>query len=532
MDYPDQRVPEETNDDFGNNEDKEETFKPGLRFYTSLLIFLVMQFQAAMDYTATGNILVNIIHSLKGSTSEAEWIGNAYTLAAVVLQLPISKLSDVFGRKALVVFSLSFVLVGSLICGVSHNMPTMVAGRTIQGIGAAGELVLPEVFIADAIPLRSRGSYYGAISIAWALGAALSPIIGGAVAEYSTWRWFFYINIPICGVSLFAVPFSLHLRPVQKTWRQQLSELDYSGIIFFISFTTSLLLALSLGGSTYDWSSWHILVPLIIGVVGLCFTAYIEQRFIHHPIFNIRVCYNVAATLTFIQNILQGLIAMGATYYLPIYFQGVLGYGSLVSGASLLPLGTIGPAAASIGVFITRIGHYQFVTWICWILTTLGLGLFQLYSEKTNVPAMIFIQFPAAAGIGALYCTLSIAAIASNPPKLWTDAAAFMSFCRSFGDALGTAVGAAIFTSRMHDALLNVDDAHGLNLSSAFLVVEEVNSLRDGPLKTELRNALLYSMRSVFWAFLGFSAFALLLNIFIKEYSLNQDTSANQGVLE
>lgn len=524
------RFDHEQKDDEGS-EENDQPFKAGFRFYATLSIFLLMQFQSALDYTATGNILVSIVHSLQGTTSQAEWIGNAYTLAAVVMQLPVSKFSDIFGRKSLVVLSISFVLIGSLICGVSQNMAAMIAGRAIQGIGAAGELVLPEVFVADVVPLRLRGKIYAAVSVAWTVGSALSPIIGGAVAEYSTWRWFFYVNLPICGVALAACPFSLHLRSVQKSWRQQLKEIDFTGILLFISSTTSLLLALSFGGSTYEWSSWHVLVPLILGAVGLIFTAYIENRYIHHPIFNIRVCYNMSATLTFVQNVLQGLIMMGITYYLPIYFQGGLEYGTLASGAALLPLAIAGPACAVIGVIVTRVGHYQFITWICWGLATFGIGLYQLFDVKTSAVAMVFMQFPFSLGVGALYCTLSLASIASNPPELWTDSAAFMSFCRSFGDALGTAVGAAIFTSRMHTSLESKSLGQ-IDIGSAFSVVEEIRGAHNSTLKANLQNALLYSMRGVFWTFLGFSAFALLLNFFIREYSLNRKYVAKQGVDE
>lgn len=492
---------------------------------------------AALDYSGIGNIMAQISDDLGGTTTQTEWIGNAYSLAACVVQLPISSLSDIFGRRNLYMASLALVLIGSIVCGTAQNIHALIAGRTIQGAGGSGLLVLPEVILADLIPLRQRTMYYSIFMLIWCVAAGCSPLIAGAFGEYVTWRWFFYLNIIIGGIAFVGSPIGIKLKSDNHDhWKQKLKTIDYVGAVMIVGSTTSLLYALSTGGSSSDlpWNSGSVLAPLIVGVAGIILTGVFEALAKPKvPMFNYRVFGNLSASLCYLQNVLQGIINMGLTYFLPTFFQGSKGYGSLVAGACILPLELVGPPVGMLfGVLIERVGHYHLVNLLLWAISIVGTALLTLMNEHRGIGGLLTLQIPVSIGISCLYATLSTTANATNPPHLWTDSTAMMSFCRSVGDSLGVAIGGAVFASQMRTRLADLA-SQGINISqnvSLLSIASVIKSADNTEVQNELVAALTGTMKTLFIVTAAFAALGFVTTLAQKEYRLDQEYESKQGI--
>lgn len=514
----------------------QEEFRFTLRHVMAFTVLLGAMVVCALDYSATGNIMGTISSDLGGTTSQTEWIGNGYSLAACVSQLPISALSDIFGRRAVFIAVLVFFIVGSIVCGTAQSMSALIAGRVIQGVGGGGCLVLPEIILADTVPLRQRTLYYTIIMIVWCVFSGASPMIAGALAEYSTWRWFFYMNLFILGAAAVASPFSLRLKQHDEKWLQKLKKVDIGGALFVIGSTVSFLLALSRGGSSskLPWTHWSVILPLVLGFVGYFITALYE-RFCKPsvPMFDFRVFGNLSADICFLHNIFQGTVNMTVIYFLPTFFQGVKGYSLLVSGACILPMNLIGAFVSYfVGQWIDRSGHYHLVNLSMWGLATLGLGLLTTINENTGIASLICIQIPASIGISCLYATLSTEANATNPPKLWTESTAMMSFCRSIGDALGTAIGGAIMASQIRKGIENMA-SQGVTVpesASVLTIAQVINSMDNAATKQALISVLVNAMQTLFVAMTVICGVSFALTLLQREYTLDLHYESKQGI--
>lgn len=516
---------------------EEEEFKLTAKHLVCLITLGSGMGLAALDYSGIGNIMSQISHDLNGTTTQTEWIGNAYSLAACVVQLPISNMSDIFGRRNAFMASLALVLIGSIVCGTAQNMPALIAGRAIQGAGGSGMLVLPEVILADLIPLRQRTKYYSVFMLVWCVSAGVSPVIAGAFAEYATWRWYFYLNLFIGGTAFVGSPIGIKLKSDNHDhWKEKIKTIDYVGAVLTVGSTTSLLYALSSGGSSNDlpWSSGSVLAPLIVGIAGLILTGVYEAvAKPKYPMFNYKVFGNLSASLCYVQNVVQGIINMGLTYFLPTFFQGSKGYGALVAGACILPMEMVGPPIGMVfGVIIDRVGHYHLINLLLWGISILGTAILTLMNEHRGIGGLLTLQIPVSIGISCLYATLSTTANATNPPHLWTDSTAMMSFCRSVGDSLGTAIGGAVFASQMNTRLAQLA-SEGIKVPqniSLLSIVQVIKTVDSTYAREKIIAALTGTMKTLFIVTAAFAALGFVTTIIQKEYPLDQEYESKQGI--
>ncbi|KAJ5103588.1 Efflux pump [Penicillium argentinense] len=218
-----------------------------------------------MNFFHTKYIIIP--RQLGGTVIQAFWAGTSFLLTSTVFILTFGSLSDTFGRKYTILLALVLFTVGSIVAGAAHNLNIVLVGRSIQGAGGGGILILTEVVITDYVPLRQRGTYFGYASAVWALGSVTGPVIGGALAEAASWRWICWINIPICGVGFILVIEFLNLKSVPGSFVPKLLTVDWVGAFLLTASATSLLLALSWGNIMYPWSSWRTIVPLVLGLL-------------------------------------------------------------------------------------------------------------------------------------------------------------------------------------------------------------------------------------------------------------------------
>jgi MFS family permease len=249
-----------------------------------------------------------ISDSLHGSATSTFWIGTAYLLPCAVFQPFIVALSDIFGRKQALFVSITLFTVGTIACCTSHTITQLLAGRSVQGIGGAGITALPNVIYTDFVPLRQRPKYTAFAQLAWALGTVIGPIIGGLFADHSTWRWAFYIQLPFCAIGMAMIPLVVKLQAERPSVMERLLQVDWIGGILFIGSSLAFLIGLTSGGIEHPWQSWHTLLPIEIGVVGIIITLIWEHRVASKPFLRLAVFNSTSACAAYMTTILQGVI--------------------------------------------------------------------------------------------------------------------------------------------------------------------------------------------------------------------------------
>ncbi|KAI4664230.1 uncharacterized protein J4E79_003732 [Alternaria viburni] len=328
----------------------------------------------------------------------------------------------------------------------------MIGGRVVQGIGAAGVAVLCEIIICDLVPLRERGTYMGAVFGMVGLGAALGPFFGGLLVSYSTWRWAFYMALPIGGVAVVLLFAFLKVKyDKSQTWATKASSLDWLGNALFVSGCAPVLLAVSWAGGKYPWSSYQVLVPLLLGLATLGGFIVLEgnARLTPNPIMPLHLFGNSMSLIVFLLAFLHGIVTMWALYFLPVYFQGVLAVDAYKAGIYLLPtILALLPGAIGGGLLLSKFGRYKPILATSFALIVVGFGVFTLLDETSSAGAWVGFQviesFGAGFGMGAMLPAL----LASLSDKDTAVATATWGFMRSFGVLWGVAIAGTTYTNR------------------------------------------------------------------------------------
>src|SRR5688572_28065984 len=289
-------------------------------------------------------------------------------------------------------------------------MTAMIAGRAIQGIGGAGISVLCEIVICDLVPLRERGTYMGAVFGMVGIGAALGPFFGGLLVSYSTWRWAFYMSLPMGGVAVVLLFAFLQVKyDKSQTLATKLSSLDWVGNILFVGGCIPVLIALGWAGGRHSWSSYQVLVPLLIGLATMGGFIVLEgnKRLTPNPIMPLHLFGNFISSIVFLLTFLHGIVTMWALYFLPVYFQGVLAKSAYQAGIDLLPtILALLPGAIIGGLLLSKFGRYKPILIVCFALIAIGFGLFTLLDEHSSIGAWVGFQvlesFGAGFGMGAM----------------------------------------------------------------------------------------------------------------------------------
>lgn len=220
----------------------------------------------------------------------------------------IAALSDIFGRRLFLFLSVLLFTVGTLICCLANDFTQLLAGRSVQGVGGGGIIVLVLVITTDIIPLRQRPKYNVVLQLSWAAGTVSGPLIGGVIAQNTTWRWIFYINFPFCTLSLIMIPFVIKLEMKRSSFWQKVGRVDWLGGVFFIASLTSFLVAITWGGIQFPWANYRTLVPLAVGVAGLIMAVAWERWVAQQPFLRLFLFNSRSAILAYICTTLQGLL--------------------------------------------------------------------------------------------------------------------------------------------------------------------------------------------------------------------------------
>ncbi|CAD0099059.1 unnamed protein product, partial [Aureobasidium mustum] len=511
-------------------------FEPDLRFRLAWVSLLIVVLMAALDATSLSVALAKIAHVLNGSAIESFWAGTSFLLTSTVFQPVFGSISGLFGRKPLLYVSLVLFFIGAIVASVAprgHGMAVLLAGRSIQGIGGGGIIVLSEIIPTDLVPLKVRGNYMSMVGAMWAIGSVSGPLMGGGFATNDTnWRWIFRINIPFVVIGGLMITLFLKLNKISGTTLDKLRRIDYLGIVVFVASVTSFLIPLTWGGVMYEWSSWRVLIPLLVGAAGLVFFVVWEEKFAVGPFIPLVIVKSVNNAAVYLGTFLHGMILWCMLYYQPLYFEAVKGYSPILSGVALFPATfTIAPASMVVGILVTKTGRYRWSIWGGFFFATLGFGLQYMLAPDTPTVAWVFYSIITGVGTGLLFPGLMFGVQAATDESIVAPAMTLFTFLRTFGQAVGVAIGGVIFQNElkkqiMSHALIAANASEWANNSSA--LVEILGHMQEGPAKAALVQSYADALKVVWVTCCALAGAGLVASFFIKGHSIDRDLKSEQ----
>ncbi|KAI2468705.1 MFS general substrate transporter [Annulohypoxylon bovei var. microspora] len=509
------------------------------KFQTTVIVFALCSalFLAALDVTIITTAIPTIVEQFD-SPSGYTWIGASYLLANSATVPSWGKVSDIWGRKPVLLAAVAIFWIGSLICALSVNVGMLIAARAIQGVGGGGIVVLTNICVGDLFSMRKRGMYYAFFGMVWAIASAIGPILGGVFTSKVTWRWCFYVNLPISGVGFFILLFVLKLHnPRTPVWKG-LAAIDWLGSLLIIGGTLMFLFGLEFGGVTYPWNSAPTICLIVFGIVTVGIFIAAEKWYAKYPVIPLRLFKFGKNISTFAICMVHGCVFISGSYYLPLYFQAVLGASSLLSGVYLLPY-VLALSFMSIGsgLFMKKTGKYLPAIIFGMFFMTLGFGLFIDLGPKADWPKIIIFQIIAGIGVGPNFQSPLIALQTSVEPRDIAAVTSTFGFVRQLSTSISVVIGGVVFQNGMQRqyptllAQLGPELAGQLSGGSAGGNVGLVASL-PGEQGDIARAAYWNSLRDMYIMYTAIAAVGLLVSPFVSQRTLSRDHQEHKTGLQ
>ena len=484
-------------------------------------------FLAALDQSIVGTALPQIVSEFN-SLDKLSWVVTAYLLTSTASTPLWGKISDLYGRRPLFIAAIVTFLGGSVLSAVAQNIEQLIGFRAVQGLGAGGLMSLAFATIGDVIPPRERGKYMGYFGAVFGLSSVAGPLLGGLLTDGPGWRWIFWINVPIGAVALVIVSARLKLTHVRRS-----HQIDYLGAATVAAAVTSLLLYLSWSGPEHGWATGQSLALLgaaiVLAVAFVLIELRVSEPIIPMDLFKGRI-FSGNAAFAF----LLGIAMFGAIIFLPLYMQAVKEMSPTRSGLALLPM-IVGIFSASIpsGQLMSRTGRYKQYPIISAVMVALAMFLLSTISTTTPYWQLAIYMFVMGAGLGLSMQIVVTAAQNSVPRRHMGTATSTMTFFRSMGGAIGTAVFGAVLTSRLKshlaDTIPNATQSVVDQLAKAANSVQALHKLPSPQPRGWALESLVKAMDDVFLVAIPFVALALVIALITPEQKLaSRDSGATE----
>jgi EmrB/QacA subfamily drug resistance transporter len=472
---------------------------------------------AALDQTIVATSLPTIVTDLGGLT-HLSWVATSYLLTLCVSTPIYGKLGDIYGRKRLFQGAIVLFLIGSALCGTAQSMTALIAYRALQGIGAGGLMVNSQAIIGDLVAPAERGRYQGFMQSVFAFATIAGPLLGGVLTQDLSWRWVFYVNLPIGVVALVVVAtLRLPSRPRNRT------RIDWPGAALLSGGVTAVILVTSWGGVTYAWLSAPIIGLSGVAVVLLAAFVLVERRAVN-PVLPLRMFRNPVLRVSVPLIFVIGFGMVGVATFNPLYQQVVDGVSPTMSGLRLAPMMlSMMCTSVVVGQTIARIGRYRWFPVVGTVLLVVGMVLLSLLELGTSYGFQFVALVVVGVGLGMVNPVLVLAAQNAVQPGDIGVATSTNTFGRTVGSSFGVAVFGTIFATRLTDALSHSGSASmsgiahsGVNISRA-----QIAAL-PAPLRATFLNAFAHALHGVFLGGVVVAVLGFLLSLLLREVPLRK----------
>jgi EmrB/QacA subfamily drug resistance transporter len=497
----------------------------GRALATVFAALMLGMFLAALDQTIVSTALPTIVGDL-GGLNHLSWVVTSYLLASTVSTPIYGKLGDMYGRKPVFLAAIVIFLAGSMLAGLSQTMAELIGFRFLQGAGAGGLMVSAQAIIADIVPPRQRGRYMGLIGSVFAVASVAGPLLGGFFVDQISWRWVFYVNLPVGVLAILIVIFKLHLHTPQTRHR-----IDYAGATLLTGGVGALILLTTWGGTEYAWSSSLIVGLGVAGVVLLAAFLWQERRALE-PIVPLALFRSSVFNVSSAMGATIGMAMFGAIIFIPLYLQLVYGVSATESGLRMLPL-MIGllVAAISSGRAISRIGRYK--AFPIAGTGTLVVGMFLLSRLGVGTAPWLASVYMLVVGVGIGLVMQVLVLVVQNDarPENIGVATSTATFFRSMGGSFGVAVFGAIFAARLAGQLAHFPKSvvdrlgTGVQLSPA-----EADRLPPA-IHADFLRAFAHSLHGVFLWGMAIAVVPFVLSWFLQEKPLRTSLAPRSSEL-
>ncbi|KAI4595045.1 hypothetical protein KJ359_007298 [Pestalotiopsis sp. 9143b] len=498
--------------------------------YAVVMALFLSLFVAALDVSIVATAAPTISSELS-SAAGYTWIGGAFLLASVTTSAIWVKLSDIWGRKVILVILLAWFSVASAVCASAKTIDALIAGRALQGAASGGLVLLVHVCISDLFSLRKRSLFLGLTEGVWALAGGAGPVLGGVFSSLATWRWCFWINLPISGLAAVIIIHYLDIKHEHTSFKDGLRALDWSGIVTFLGCGAMLLLALDFGGIIFPWNSAKVIALLAAGGVLVFAFIYSEVKIAKHPLMPMGIFAKGVNVAILLLALCHGLAFMSAEYYLPLLLQSSLEATPLQSGLLLLPfIITTAISGIACGVFIHRTGRFQEIVWAGALFLCLGFGLFITFNVNTSTSRIIGYQVIGGLGSGLLFETPIIAIQSQVRPEDVATATSTLSFIRNIGITLSVVIGGSLFQSSMNKQIpylygagLPRDLINKFSGSKVMANILLIRDIQDKAWKIAVEKAICLAMRNVWILFTSVAFAGVVASVFVRQGHLSTE---------